>query len=303
MGLKIGVPVLYDGNNQFLNNQIVGVDVLSIVVGIVQKPSGPSVVPGTVSSVNTLFVTDPVLGGLYLSMTRAEWESQASAASSVSTAAPQSSGDGASIGGDITDGEQFDILFVNPAGKFAQSPYFQYRPSGGIQVGSDESHFSIFTDPASGSSRLGDIGALKKGTYIEVISTDDDELVVFHGSAGQVNISTSALTASRARVEPDKAGTYAMTNDFPTGTFNAAGNDSAVVFTHTIPAGYTAANVNINSGAYFGNSGDGFNLYSYGNVGISGTTLSVSIIKQVGSGNPQVLQTGETLVISYVLFR
>lgn len=75
MGFKISVPVWFDGNDAFLNGELFGVDSASQVIGVVPKPTGPSVPPFTTSfTVNTLYVKDPVYGGLYLAMTLAQWQ-------------------------------------------------------------------------------------------------------------------------------------------------------------------------------------------------------------------------------------
>lgn len=77
--ITILAPVLFDGNDQFLGGQLLGVRSDAIVVGTVQKsvnivpaPTTPGVLPTHL--VDTLFVKDTVLGGLYLSWTMAQWD-------------------------------------------------------------------------------------------------------------------------------------------------------------------------------------------------------------------------------------
>ena len=67
------VPVWYDGNNQFLNGALIGVNSDANVVGVVQKPVGHSVPGYPVATKDTLFIKDTILGGLYLNMTAAQF--------------------------------------------------------------------------------------------------------------------------------------------------------------------------------------------------------------------------------------
>lgn len=75
MGKLISVPVWVDGSNHFLFGELLAVDSQSIVVGTVPKPAGYNTFPQPDSPmVNTLFVKDPNLGGLYLNVTLAQWQ-------------------------------------------------------------------------------------------------------------------------------------------------------------------------------------------------------------------------------------
>ena len=75
MGLKISVPVLWDANNQWLKGELQAVDIEALIIGEVQKPTGPSVPPfQNQPTTTTLFVKDKTFGGLYLSVTWAQWD-------------------------------------------------------------------------------------------------------------------------------------------------------------------------------------------------------------------------------------
>lgn len=74
----ISVPVLYDGNGNFLNGQTIEVSAESIVVGTAPKPSGPSIPGFPVTLVDTLQIKDPTIGTLFLSITFAQWFTLAS---------------------------------------------------------------------------------------------------------------------------------------------------------------------------------------------------------------------------------
>ena len=75
MGQKIPAPVWYDGNDAFLGGLLMAVDSEAQVIGPVQKPTGHSVPPFSTTGVqNTLYVKDPVLGGLFLNLTLDQWQ-------------------------------------------------------------------------------------------------------------------------------------------------------------------------------------------------------------------------------------
>lgn len=71
------VPVWFDGNNQFLNGALIGVGSDANVVGIVKKPNG-HFAPGTpITTIDTLYIRDKILGGLYLNMTLLQYNTLA----------------------------------------------------------------------------------------------------------------------------------------------------------------------------------------------------------------------------------
>lgn len=74
MATRVSAPVLWNANNDFLNESLMGVSVDAYVVGVVPKPSGVGI-PGYAppDSVDTLLVKDKALGDLYLSLTLDEW--------------------------------------------------------------------------------------------------------------------------------------------------------------------------------------------------------------------------------------
>lgn len=73
-------PVLWDGDDNFLNGKLIGVMYNAIVVGPVLKPSGYSVPPYPGNMVNTLFVKDNNYPrGLYLNWTLDQWREAISA--------------------------------------------------------------------------------------------------------------------------------------------------------------------------------------------------------------------------------
>ena len=74
---QIMVPVWYDGNNQFLNGALIAVNSDASVVGIVQKPTGHFVPGYPKTKMDTLYIRDTILGGLYLNMTRAQFNTLA----------------------------------------------------------------------------------------------------------------------------------------------------------------------------------------------------------------------------------
>lgn len=75
MALKIPAPVWYDGNDAFLGGLLMTVDSQAQVIGTVPKPTGHSVPPFSTTGVqNTLYVKDPVLGGLFLNYTLDQWQ-------------------------------------------------------------------------------------------------------------------------------------------------------------------------------------------------------------------------------------
>lgn len=75
MSATISVPVLWDANDQFINSKLQPVHIDAIVISEVLKPAGFNaqnyLAP---ASVTTLFVKDPILGGLYLAMTNLQWQ-------------------------------------------------------------------------------------------------------------------------------------------------------------------------------------------------------------------------------------
>lgn len=78
---KISVPVLWDANGQFLNGELQAVGADALVIGEVQKPTGPSVPPyQNQPTVTTLFVKDKIFGALYLNMTSLQWQAAIRAA-------------------------------------------------------------------------------------------------------------------------------------------------------------------------------------------------------------------------------
>lgn len=76
MSTRVSVPVLWNAIGDFIGGTLVGVAVDAYVVGVVPKPSGPTI-PGYAGpeSVDTLLVKDVVMGDLYLDMTLDEWRS------------------------------------------------------------------------------------------------------------------------------------------------------------------------------------------------------------------------------------
>lgn len=77
MSQQIMVPVWFDGNNQFLGGALLGVGSDAYIVGSVPKPTG-HFAPGTTPTLqDTLFVKDKTLGGLYLNMTRQQFNTAA----------------------------------------------------------------------------------------------------------------------------------------------------------------------------------------------------------------------------------
>lgn len=79
MSRTVSAPVLWDGNGNFQNNALVGVEANAIVVGPVMKPTSP----GNITQVQTLQVKDRRFGTLYLNWTLSQWQE---AANSTSTA-------------------------------------------------------------------------------------------------------------------------------------------------------------------------------------------------------------------------
>lgn len=77
MSLNVSAPVLWDGEGNFLDGALVGIQANAIVVGYVQKPSGPSIpnqpLPGS-TTVQCLQVKDRRLGTLYLTWTLEQWQ-------------------------------------------------------------------------------------------------------------------------------------------------------------------------------------------------------------------------------------
>lgn len=73
---KIGVPVLWDGTNNFRDNKTYMVSVESIIYPTyVPKQAAPTI-PGYApehAPINTLLITDPTFGPLYLSLTLEEY--------------------------------------------------------------------------------------------------------------------------------------------------------------------------------------------------------------------------------------
>ncbi len=75
MSATISVPVLWDANDQFIDSNLFPVNIAAIVIGEVLKPAGFNAQNYLAQpSVITLFVKDPLLGGLYLAMTNLEWQ-------------------------------------------------------------------------------------------------------------------------------------------------------------------------------------------------------------------------------------
>lgn len=75
MSATISVPVLWDANDQFINSKLLPVHIDAIVISEVLKPAGFNAQNYLASpSVITLFVKDPLLGGLYLAMTNLQWQ-------------------------------------------------------------------------------------------------------------------------------------------------------------------------------------------------------------------------------------
>lgn len=71
---KVNVPVLWDANGEFTNNEIYSISVQSEIKGTTQKPAGVTI-PGYPKGnpVDTLQIKDPEFGVLYLSITLAEY--------------------------------------------------------------------------------------------------------------------------------------------------------------------------------------------------------------------------------------
>lgn len=72
---KISAPVWFDGNGQFYNGQLFGVDAQAEVIGQVYKPNGHTI-PGFAAALTVLCteVKDPVYGGLFLQLSLDQWE-------------------------------------------------------------------------------------------------------------------------------------------------------------------------------------------------------------------------------------
>lgn len=73
---KVNVPVLWDSNGNFRNNEVYSVSVDSIVNGTFPKPPSNTTIPGYEgpTEIDTLLIVDPTLGGLYLTITLAEFQ-------------------------------------------------------------------------------------------------------------------------------------------------------------------------------------------------------------------------------------
>lgn len=71
---KISVPVLWDSIGNFKDNEQCAVSVDSIVVGVVDKPTGPRIPGyGNGETTSTLQIKDVNFGTLYLSLTEEEY--------------------------------------------------------------------------------------------------------------------------------------------------------------------------------------------------------------------------------------
>lgn len=93
MSVKISVPVLWDENNNFLNGELFGVDAEAQVIGVVQKPTGKTVPPYTSTDlVDTVYVKDKVLGGLYLQLTLAQWQYEVGLTQNIGITIPDAGG-------------------------------------------------------------------------------------------------------------------------------------------------------------------------------------------------------------------
>jgi|GEM_PF-3997674 len=80
MSLTVSAPVLWDGEGNFLNGALVGIEASAIVVGYVNKPSGPSIPfqanPSSIP-VQCLQLKDRRLGTLYTTLTLPQWQAAA----------------------------------------------------------------------------------------------------------------------------------------------------------------------------------------------------------------------------------
>lgn len=119
---KVNVPVLWDAAGNFKNGEVFSISVSSIINGVVAKPAGPTI-PGYPigNPIDTLFVKDPEVGGLYLNLTLQEYTDLVGATSSSGndTRSYDWVGDVDVIAGDIIDDPRLDgitILSVNKGG-------------------------------------------------------------------------------------------------------------------------------------------------------------------------------------------
>lgn len=78
MSSSVSAPVLWDGNGNFQDGALVGIQADAIVVGYVQKPAGPWPPPyPNPTQIQTLQVKDRRFGTLYLLWTMEQWQSAA----------------------------------------------------------------------------------------------------------------------------------------------------------------------------------------------------------------------------------